>query len=60
MSKMLDLLEVFVNAIGVTYLRMDGQTPVDRRFLLIERFNTDPRVFVFLLSPPAAGASGST
>jgi SNF2 family DNA or RNA helicase len=32
---------------------MDGQTPVAQRMRLIDEFNTDERVFVFLLTTKA-------
>lgn len=31
MSKMLDILEIFLNYHGMTYLRLDGSTPVQKR-----------------------------
>ena len=55
MSKMLDVLEVFLNLHGHTYLRLDGATNVDARQRMMERFNRDPRVFVFILSTRSGG-----
>ncbi len=37
MSKMLDILEVFLNAAGHTYVRLDGSTGVERRQCLMDR-----------------------
>jgi len=55
MSRMLDLLEKFLNLHGWTYLRLDGSTPVGQRQTLCDRFNADPRVFCFILSTRAGG-----
>lgn len=44
MSKMLDILEAFLNLNGHTYLRLDGSTGVDRRQRLMDRFNSDAKV----------------
>ncbi len=37
MFKMLDILEVFLNAAGHTYVRLDGSTGVERRQCLMDR-----------------------
>ena len=55
MSKMLDILEAFLNLNGHTYLRLDGSTGVDQRQRLMDRFNNDPRVFCFILSTRSGG-----
>lgn len=55
MSKMLDILEAFLNMNGHTYLRLDGGTNVDRRQRLMDRFNSDPKVFCFILSTRSGG-----
>lgn len=55
MSKMLDILEAFLNLNGHTYLRLDGGTGVDRRQRLMDRFNNDTRVFCFILSTRSGG-----
>ncbi|KAL7534972.1 hypothetical protein ACHAXR_008693 [Thalassiosira sp. AJA248-18] len=55
MSKMLDVLEAFLNLNGHTYLRLDGSTDVDRRQRLMDRFNNDPKVFCFILSTRSGG-----
>lgn len=55
MTKMLDMLEIFLNYHGYTYLRLDGTTHVTQRQLLIERFNNDSRIFVFVSSTRAGG-----
>jgi E1A-binding protein p400 len=55
MTKMLDLLEVFINMYAYTYLRLDGSTKIEDRQKLMERFNTDPRIFLFILSTRSGG-----
>ncbi|KAL7553485.1 hypothetical protein ACHAWF_016776 [Thalassiosira exigua] len=55
MSKMLDVLEAFLNLNGHTYLRLDGATDVERRQRLMDRFNNDPKVFCFILSTRSGG-----
>lgn len=52
---MLDVLEAFLNYHGHIYLRLDGTTKVEQRQLLMERFNEDKRVFVFILSTRSGG-----
>ena len=55
MSKMLDVLEAFLNLNGHTYLRLDGATDVERRQRLMDRFNNDPKIFCFILSTRSGG-----
>lgn len=55
MSKMLDILEVFLNPYGYTYVRLDGSTSVDMRQKLMDRFNSDPKLFIFILSTRSGG-----
>lgn len=55
MTKMLDVLESFLNYHGHIYLRLDGTTKVEQRQLLMERFNEDKRIFVFILSTRSGG-----
>jgi hypothetical protein len=54
---MLDILEIFLNLHGHTYLRLDGATRVDRRQQMMEWFNNDPKVFLFILSTRAGGTN---
>ncbi|KAG5444873.1 DNA excision repair protein ERCC-6 [Clonorchis sinensis] len=58
--RMLCLLERLLITLGITYLRMDGSTPVSQRPALIDRFNrsTDSsaeNIFVFLLTTRVGG-----
>jgi len=55
MSKMLDILEAFLNLHGHTYLRLDGATGVDRRQRYMDRFNNDVKIFCFILSTRSGG-----
>ena len=55
MSKMLDILEAFLNLNGHTYLRLDGGTSVDQRQRLMDRFNNDEKMFCFILSTRSGG-----
>ncbi|XP_027842625.2 helicase domino isoform X2 [Aphis gossypii] len=55
MTKMLDILEAFLNFHGYIYLRLDGTTKVETRQLLMERFNADKRYFCFILSTRSGG-----
>jgi superfamily II DNA or RNA helicase len=55
MTRMLDVLETFLNLHDHTYLRLDGSTKVDDRQRMMERFNRDPKMFVFILSTRSGG-----
>lgn len=55
MTRMLDVLEAFLNYHGHIYLRLDGTTKVDQRQFLMERFNGDKRIFCFILSTRSGG-----
>jgi len=55
MSKMLDILEAFLNIYGHTYVRLDGATKPEMRQTLMQRFNTNPKIFCFILSTRSGG-----
>jgi len=55
MTKMLDILASFLNLYGHTYCRLDGSTKAEQRQLLMQRFNTDNRLFCFILTTRAGG-----
>lgn len=50
MTKVLDILEQFLNIHGHKYLRLDGMTKVEQRQILTDRFNNDNRILAFILS----------
>ncbi|KAK0646705.1 P-loop containing nucleoside triphosphate hydrolase protein [Cercophora newfieldiana] len=54
--QMLDILEEFVKRQGgIRYIRMDGKTPVKHRQTLVDAFNNDPDLDVFLLTTKVGG-----
>ena len=55
MSKMLDILETFLNLHGHTYVRLDGSTGIEKRQRLMDRFNNDSKIFCFILSTRSGG-----
>ena len=55
MTRMLDVLESFLNLYGYTYCRLDGSTKPEQRQIMMQRFNTDPRIFCFILSTRSGG-----
>ncbi|KAJ2892974.1 swr1 complex component [Coemansia aciculifera] len=55
MTKVLDILEKWLNLHGYRYLRLDGATKVEQRWRLTERFNHDPKWTVFISSTRAGG-----
>ncbi|PWY99289.1 hypothetical protein BCV70DRAFT_162873 [Testicularia cyperi] len=55
MTRVLDILESFLNFHGYRYLRLDGQTKVEHRQALTEKFNRDLRISAFILSTRSGG-----
>ncbi|KAI0343456.1 hypothetical protein BDW22DRAFT_1355897 [Trametopsis cervina] len=55
MTRVLDILETFLNYHGHLYLRLDGATKIEDRQYITERFNTDPRIFCFISSSRSGG-----
>lgn len=54
--QMLDIIEAFVQRLdNIKYLRMDGKTPVKQRQSLVDQFNADPGIDVFLLTTKVGG-----
>lgn len=62
--QMLDILQRFLDDLKVllpedrthfTYLRMDGSTAISKRQLLVDNFNQDPELDVFLLTTRVGG-----
>lgn len=54
-TRMLDILELVMSTLNVTYVRLDGETKVMERQQLIDEFNTNESIQVFLLSTKAGG-----
>jgi SWI/SNF-related matrix-associated actin-dependent regulator 1 of chromatin subfamily A len=54
-TRLLDLLEVLLNDMGMEFLRLDGSTPIKERQELIDEFNSNQEISVFLLSTKAGG-----
>jgi SWI/SNF-related matrix-associated actin-dependent regulator 1 of chromatin subfamily A len=52
---MLDILEVVLSTMGLNYIRLDGQTPLPERQELIDKYQNDDSIFIFLLSTKAGG-----
>jgi DNA helicase INO80 len=55
MTKMMDILEDFLIWQKYTYFRMDGSTQLQDRRFMVEEFQTNPNVFIFILSTRAGG-----
>lgn len=55
MTKVLDILEAFLNLHGWRYLRLDGATKIEDRQYITERFNSDTKVFAFIASSRSGG-----
>ncbi|KAJ4471281.1 SNF2 family N-terminal domain-containing protein [Lentinula edodes] len=55
MTKILDVLEIYLNFHGYLYLRLDGATSIENRQYVTERFNKDEKVFCFIASSRSGG-----
>jgi DNA excision repair protein ERCC-6 len=54
--QMLDIIEAFIRRLdNIRCIRMDGKTPVKHRQSLVDQFNTDPDIDVFLLTTKVGG-----
>lgn len=54
-TMMLDIVERYLDIKKYQYLRLDGSTMVTERQELIDEFNENPEIFIFLLSTKAGG-----
>ncbi|KAL8698988.1 MAG: hypothetical protein Q9224_001609 [Gallowayella concinna] len=53
---MLDVLEKFIRSLGgFNFRRMDGNTPIHARQGMVDEFNSNPEVHVFLLTTKVGG-----
>jgi ATP-dependent helicase STH1/SNF2 len=55
MTQIMNIMEDFLLFRGYKYLRLDGSTKADDRTSLLQNFNADPDLFVFILSTRAGG-----
>lgn len=55
MARMLDVLEKYLNLHGFTYVRLDGNTKVEQRQRIVDRFNVDVKLFAFISSTRSGG-----
>eukprot|EP00094_Tigriopus_californicus_P010514 TCALIF_10142-PA protein Name:"Similar to ERCC6L2 DNA excision repair protein ERCC-6-like 2 (Bos taurus)" AED:0.30 eAED:0.30 QI:0/0/0/0.5/1/1/2/0/963 len=54
-THVLDILESFVQSQNYEYRRLDGSTRMESRMELVNEFNHNPDVFLFLISTKAGG-----
>ena len=55
MTRMMDLMEEYLTYRNFKYVRLDGSTSIESRRDRVEEFQTNPDIFVFLLSTRAGG-----
>ena len=55
MTRMLDVLENFLNLHGYTYVRLDGSVKVEARQKMVDQFNLNPKIFCFISSTRCGG-----
>eukprot|EP00058_Branchiostoma_floridae_P004301 XP_002589789.1 hypothetical protein BRAFLDRAFT_90470 [Branchiostoma floridae] len=55
LTMMLDIVEPYLKRRKYKYVRLDGQTPVTERLQLIDQYNNNTDIFIFLLSTRAGG-----
>lgn len=54
-TSMFEILEKEIAKLGIKYYKLVGSTPVDKRISMVESFNTDDDVKIFLISLKAGG-----
>ncbi|EEU39557.1 transcription-coupled repair protein CSB/RAD26 [Fusarium vanettenii 77-13-4] len=54
-KQMLNIIEKCIRECDISYVRMDGETPVDQRQPMIDKFNEDPNIHVFLMTTRTGG-----
>jgi superfamily II DNA/RNA helicase len=55
MTKMLDLLERLLASKGFTYVRLDGSIAAEKRQVIVQSFNKNPKIMVFISSTRVGG-----
>ncbi|TPX58429.1 hypothetical protein PhCBS80983_g03115 [Powellomyces hirtus] len=53
--QMQDILQKFIEREGHTYRRMDGTTPIKNRIAMVDEFNGNPSIYLFLLTTKVGG-----
>jgi len=54
-TMLLDVLQRYLKIRGHRFMRLDGQTPVQERQEMIDKFNKEEDIFIFILSTRAGG-----
>lgn len=54
-TQMLDIIEVFFTKWKITFVRLDGSTPPNKRTELVDEFNRNSNLHCFLISTKAGG-----
>ncbi|KAK7213417.1 hypothetical protein V2G26_020595 [Clonostachys chloroleuca] len=52
---MLNIIEKCIKERDISYVRMDGETPIEQRQPMIDKFNEDPNIHVFLITTRTGG-----
>lgn len=55
MTKVMSIIQYYLEEAKIKYLRLDGNTPVEERQELIDKYNEDTTISIFLLSTKAGG-----
>ncbi|XP_046824794.1 lymphoid-specific helicase-like [Vespa crabro] len=55
MTTILDVIEDYLSLRDYKYVRLDGINKLEERSINIKKFNTDPELFLFLISTKAGG-----
>lgn len=55
MTKMLNILEIFFSYKGFCYVRLDGTIPTHKRHKIVVKFNTNPKIMIFMSSTRVGG-----
>lgn len=55
MTTILDVIEDYLSLRDYKYVRLDGISKLEERSININKFNTDPELFLFLISTKAGG-----
>ncbi|KAI9102025.1 hypothetical protein DFS34DRAFT_647809 [Phlyctochytrium arcticum] len=53
--QMLDIVEIFVKATAYRFFRMDGNTAIKNRMTMVDEFNRNQDIFLFLLTTKVGG-----